>query len=91
MSAISLMTGMETLDLDRGWDYKKNVSSSLSEWQENNFSLPATVAGRLDKLLGVKPRTISTNLKSRSQRQLYYGRIVTSVQNFCNVHFATKF
>lgn len=48
------------------------------------------MAGRLDKL--VKPQTVSTNFKSLSQlfpprqktwRQLYYGRIVTSVQHFC--------
>lgn len=50
------------------------------------------MAGRLDKLVIVKPQTIYTNFKSpfffffqlsrqKNWRQLYYGTIVTSVQN----------
>lgn len=60
-----MMIGLDTLDWDQGLDYKK--IQVVREWQENKFSLPATVAGRLDKLLTVKTQIISTNFKSLSQ------------------------
>lgn len=90
MSVISLMTGMETLDWDRGWDYKK-VSSSLLEWQENNFSLPATVAGRLDKLLVVKPPNNFYKLQISFSTTALLRQDSHFSAKFLHVHCATKF
>lgn len=77
----------------------QKVSSSSSEWQENNFSLPATVAGRLDKLLIVKPQNNFYRLQISFSTFSTPEKLATALPRqdshfsakFLHVHFATKF